>query len=293
MDSSNGNPVNQLENQPNLQQKSNKGLICLTIVSLILAVAGVGFGVYAMMNKNKSEGTPTPEPVATEDPMTVKDAEVKALVAEFKEIAKSMFSNDVIKDTDVRVAAKNDTLKTRTLTEKGYGFEVEGYGDLDKAYELTEKYGKKLEASGFVEDAVSFFGVADYYNKETGIVCRMTSGMPNVFGCGYSKWIKDETIALANELAEAYKVKEGSYPVYLNVSNVKIKDSSVSPYQTLQVSFENAAALFYRVSKDAEWKFFRAAQAPADCSDYNTEDLKKAYAGDGCYVGNELRTVEQ
>ena len=76
MDSSNGNPVNQLENQPNLQQKSNKGLICLTIVSLILAVAGVGFGVYAMMNKDKSEGTPTPEPVATEDPMTVKDAEV-------------------------------------------------------------------------------------------------------------------------------------------------------------------------------------------------------------------------
>ena len=93
-------------------------------------------------------------------------------------------------------------------------------------------------------------------------------------------------VELVNELADAYKDSEGKYPRYLGVyadDDYKITDSEVSPYQKLMARFENAAALFYRTSKTADWKYFTGTQAALSCSDYNTKELKNAYSGEVCY----------
>ena len=68
--------------------------------------------------------------------------------------------------------------------------------------------------------------------------------------------------------------------------NNNIKDSQYTPYQTLRISVGGAAGLFYRTSPEAKWQFFTGTQAVLDCSDYNTEDLKKAYLGEPCYNYN-------
>ena len=43
---------------------------------------------------------------------------------------------------------------------------------------------------------------------------------------------------------------------------------------------------------DEKWRYFTGVQAPLDCSEYNTDDLRKAFAGDVCYNGREESTVQ-
>ncbi|MCL2869625.1 hypothetical protein FWF48_02345 [Candidatus Saccharibacteria bacterium] len=79
----------------------------------------------------------------------------------------------------------------------------------------------------------------------------------------------------------------------LNITNSRIK-----PYQKAQIgvhSFPTGGgyvALFYRVDKNATWKFFRGLQQAPSCDEFNTPDLKKAFVDDSCYSGNQLTLVK-
>ena len=72
-------------------------------------------------------------------------------------------------------------------------------------------------------------------------------------------------------------------------------------YQRAQVGIGGAefdavggfAALFYQ-GPDATWKFFKGTQNILPCSDYATEEVKKAYLGQQCLdtaTDNENATV--
>lgn len=105
-------------------------------------------------------------------------------------------------------------------------------------------------------------------------------------------WLTNEELALVGKLEQAYYDKVGKYPMMLNDLGTKIMDSQVSPYQTLQYGVGGAIGLFYRTNPEAEWQFFTAATGAQDCDEFNTEDLKKAYAGRVCYNGPEQSTVQ-
>ena len=73
------------------------------------------------------------------------------------------------------------------------------------------------------------------------------------------------------------------------------KDSSVAPYQTLEGSIgtsriegcgdvgKDLTAMFYRVSPTAEWQFFSRIEDELPCGQYNTTDLKNAFADTKCF----------
>ncbi len=98
-------------------------------------------------------------------------------------------------------------------------------------------------------------------------------------------------LSLAEQLKNAYKNKEGKELSSINVAEQDIKNSTVSPYQTVVANividlggnYTTSPALFYRVSPNAEWQYFTLSQGQLPCSDYNTDDLKKAYAGETCF----------
>ena len=103
----------------------------------------------------------------------------------------------------------------------------------------------------------------------------------------------NETLSLAEQLAKAYKSKTGKDYAFDNVTSADIKNSTVSPYQTLETyividsggSYTSSGALFYRTSPNAEWQFFSLTSGGTGlCSEYNTDDLKKAYAGKTCII---------
>ena len=104
-------------------------------------------------------------------------------------------------------------------------------------------------------------------------------------------WLTDEERSLISELETAYHDKTGEYPRTL-VIGAKIQDSQNVPYQTLRVGLGGGVGLFYRVSSEANWQYFAATQSPLECDKYNTEDLKKAFAGDTCHNDSTESTVQ-
>lgn len=106
-------------------------------------------------------------------------------------------------------------------------------------------------------------------------------------------WLTEDDKALISELEAAYREKEGEYPIELNIGvAVKIRDSEYAPYQSFGAGVKGAVGLFYRTGPDAKWQFFTSVQGPLECSEYNTDDLRKAFAGDYCYNGEERSTVQ-
>ncbi len=294
-----------------VKRKTSKTPVLFATLFGVLAVAGIGFGVFEYMelNKKNDEIKSLKADIASikdsigdkkdtkpddrkknndENIFETADAEVREAVAKFKEVAESIVGVAATETSEYIATTKFDSLKTATDLEKGYGF-VYSSSDIDLRNTTTIKEAiiDSLEENGYEEfaDAATHLDGDTYINKETGVVC-LGDGLPFTLVCGYYKWVSDETIELVNDLADAYKEKEGKYPHYLGVyadDDYRITDSEISPYQKLMAKFENAAALFYRTSETADWKYFTGTQAVLSCSDYNTKELKNAYSGEVCY----------
>ena len=175
-----------------------------------------------------------------------------------------------------------DSLKTATLLDKSYSIRYDS-NSVDEPLLVEDKVAEKLTSLGFTEikPTAWIWSNSIYINPDSNIICSV-----NYFGtsCGYYKWVYDETITLVNQLAEAYKNKEGEYPGVVELCEYStIKNSKVPPYQTIDVSFHGGGGSFYRVSPSAEWQFFGGGQTAFSCDEYNTQDLKNVYAGEVCY----------
>ena len=189
-----------------------------------------------------------------------------------------------------------------------FGLEVEVYSEDYNATML--ELGVKLENAGFASiGIVPYSGSAGpeingYFNSDKSIACEMYGGktyMPQddwyIVSLGCAKvnwhWMTDDEKELAKELEVAYYNEIGNYPRTLDIrAGAKIKNSEHEPYQTLSIGLSGGIGLFYRTSPESEWKYFTAVQAPLSCDAYDTEDLKKAFAGDVCYDGQTESTVQ-
>lgn len=276
----------------NNSSKGSKGLLAGTLLFGALAIAGVGFGIYSYLDSNKKSGeiadlkakisnTTVANNGKTSNVDEVDydymDEEVRDVVDALKNVYRSYSVEPEESNSIEYVFYKDDRLNTIVDLDKAYGFRT-NTGLI--SYELHQEIRSAIEAKfaelGFAEREDLQYMAYKTYENEDGIFCTNES-------CGYKGWIANSTIEFANELAEAYKDKTGKYPYMLNVKNPTIKSSAYGPYQNLMVAEANAASLFYRESPDAEWKYFTGTQAQMECSDYNTPELKKAFAGDRCY----------
>ena len=189
-----------------------------------------------------------------------------------------------------------------------FGLSAKVYSDDNVA--TASELGMRLENGGFTSiGTIPHLGSAGpvingYLNSDRNIVCEVYGDGLFIaqdvwqeyvsLGCAKTDWhwMTDAKKELANKLETAYFNKTGKYPTTLYGLESRVKDSQISPYQTLQVAIGGGYALFYRVSPDAEWQYFAGGQSYLDCSYYDTEDLRKAFAGDVCYDGQAPSTVQ-
>lgn len=143
-----------------------------------------------------------------------------------------------------------------------------------------------------------------YLNASRNIVCGVFEDSEWVYGnaqdyvyyleCAKTDWawLTEDEKELVGELETAYHNKTGEYPITLYNYDNEIKDSQYAPYQTLRTEVGGGYGLFYRVGPEEEWQYFAGGQSYLECSEYNTEELKKAYAGEVCYNGSQESIVQ-
>lgn len=270
---------------------------------VVLALAGVL--IWALMSKPKEEGN-NPSAEALQEIASLKaeiqhDKDAREIVEILRGVVEERLkqaAGDVpyvpavvwsLYDSSVPAYQPDGMLVKMELT-RAYAFRIENTDnevvrDALMGDELADKLVGVLESRGYKLYAEAM-GAGDYLNEQTGIICGLgTHSVPFVVSCGYIGWINqdDAERALLNELAEAYRKKQGEYPAWLVASTQGIHDSSQAPYQTLTASLGGAAGLFYRRNVESEWQFFAGVQAVLDCTAYGTEEERKAFADEVCY----------
>lgn len=277
----------------------------VAVVLFIIILAMAGFMVWHFLTTNhevkeceapKDEGTQ--QPIVSPSEEWENDKRVRDVVAALREKAQSDLTRNTGAGGVVTMAIENVydqqslTVKPQGVNvainlERSYGFVVAEVSDKELYdFVMSGKLGVDLSEvlvqRGFAKgDEV--MGIAVYENSNTGVLCTVGSGLPFNVVCGHESWYDKDKVAFWNELAEAYKEKIGSYPYYIDANEEDIEDSEYAPYQRLQASEFGAASLFYRTEPDAKWQYFTGTQAILNCSQYDTEDLKKAYLGEPCY----------
>lgn len=275
-----------------LPKKGGKGPLIGLVVFLLLACAGLGgFLIYHFVT--------TDHTVANKDCSSCQNGsgnndssdswDISNVKAEVDKIVAMESGGLTMRDAYFPLVAINNG-NSYTPAEMSYGAMFDLYtSDLIKNSETLEKLKSDLLSLGFSELA-EFKDVADYNGgagtyKKGDMVCTVGT-LPHAYvACSEKNWIIDETKELATQLSNAYYAKTNRYPFVIHVKDSVIKDSGVTPYQRLTVGVTNAAGLFYRVSPDAEWQYFTSTQDEVECSEYNTDDIRKAFAGDKCYDG--------
>lgn len=298
---------------PTNKNKKPKGLVFGVVFCAILAIAGVVFGIYELVDSNQksqqiselkaqveSQGDDASldDATAIATKPTQNDSEVKELIDTLQTVIDETVGKASIKTYDNSIVlTKNEGFKTILPIDRSYGVYSPYTEDINVYNRVEDTTVDKLKELGFIDNSeingpVYLVGHANMINNNTGIICNILGSVPFEVSCGHSAWVLDETITQANKLSDAYYAVESSYPFSINLTNYAIKDSLVSPYQTLKVPVSNAMGLFYRMSPDADWKYFTATQAVLDCSEFSSQDLKNAFSGEICYDGVQNTTVQ-
>ncbi len=311
-------PVQQPVQPPEQKIKKVKNIFKITtVIFIIISLALSGYIVFQYIsqasksNSNNNQNNNVENVSKTE---LDKDASVRSVIDSIKKDiedamlikhenggSEQFISYNKAYDANFPIY-KSDSAKTGMPLEKSY--EISKYfiqPETDATKEkLTNTAKNVLSSMGFVEykDANTEDGYlplapmsAQYINKSTGVLCAISQAVSYIT-CGNTSWLSEEYVSLLNNLAEAYKEKQKSYPIFIMRNKAEIKNSTVSPYQTITVVFGNAAQLFYRASNTSKWVYFTATQNTIGCDRYNTQDLKNAYASDTCY-DSSLKTTRK
>ncbi len=287
--------------------------ICV-LISGIIAIAGLCFGIYAMtkpaetantdnlkVQVKNADGTTTTLKTdkieKTNDngtTITITDSaegysldrvEVQKIVDKLREgIEISINQNNIFAKTySEGTIIKIPDTELFTSSDEAYG--IKSVPNLDSALEkrilnnalkYTESF---LTDNGFTRITHPYWTETPYYYNSSNKTYCFVNGysMPFEVNCAKETWITESEKKLILELSKADETVN-----YISAKSVKVTDSPVSPYQYAIASIGRAYGLFYRVSPDSEWQFFTATQAELSCSEF-TGDVAKAYAGYTCW----------
>lgn len=297
-----------------LKRKVNVPAIVLGVVALVCAGVAGFFGVKYFTSKQKSDVGPSGGDAVVLDEVDIKldgAGEIAALTMadEYSDVQSTMEA----------VTANIENNWDYIENDSGLLYKPEGLNTyVPMRLNLTEKINNaasesanlavleaNLRGAGFEGiGTLPFAGSAGpqidgFLNANKNIVCGVyedNDGYNNYVALECAKtdwtWMTEAEKELVGELEQAYYNKTAEYPSALFGLGNKVKDSEVAPYQTLSVSIGGGYALFYRSGSDAEWQYFKGGQALLDCGDYDTDELRKAFAGSLCYDGAAESVVQ-
>ena len=286
-------------NAPAPKAPKNKGLIAAVIIFAILAVAGIGFGIFMFISTG---GFPDDVAVSCsekfdQDSITItdtvgegaNDVEVKEVAVSLRNALNEAFNTSLFNGTFGEFAiVKSPSTEVYTISTDSYGVPAgtangQRLSDIEqdimnRGYDVALSH---LKTNGFVETAFSDpWGEAVIANYDKGIYCTVSEQqIPFYASCAKDTWYDYD--AVDKDLAVTL-AKVSGLDFISGAKSENIKDSQVAPYQIIEAGGGNFAALFYRVSPDSDWQYFRGAQSIIGCEYYDTQDIKNAFAGELC-----------
>lgn len=230
-----------------------------------------------------------------------KEVMVQKLVAEVKvqiekDVAEYGIKLNEFQDENL-IYYRPEGFEVAIALNRSYGFEVAGQNEVNlnelenQGYYAYKEIGEMLENKGFVRlDGNYATGSAGseilYVNEGDGIVCGVPFWGVSL-SCAATDWYDKDDAELSNELAKVYNEATGENATLLRARVADIKNSPVAPYQNISVGMQGFGAMFYRMSPEAEWVYFTSGQMGPSCEDFNTDDVRKAFAGESCWSEGE------
>ncbi len=281
----------------NKPQKSKKSL---WILLALLAVVAVGALTYYLLMIS----TPEPTPAASKSPTpTPKPLTAETLVNEVKSKLAGEQLEVAEKTLDGAARTKDGTWvygfayrqlegnAFKNLPTTGHGVGVVGDAETaDKDYETITSFLKEKgldeEDSTTGEDGLPQRASALYASDS--IICYVSKDevesekVQSSLGCGDVSSYKEAAVLL-QPFYDAYAEKNQESAEGLSFSLPEIKDGA-DGYQNASVQITRMTGLtglFYKVP-DQEWAYFTGTQELLSCTQYDTPDLKKAFAGSSC-----------
>ena len=293
--------------------KKQVGWKIATGVLALLAVILGGLLIWRMVANGGSEGC---KDVAsegmgnfgeTDEVLLKQDAEVREIVEAVREVTARFMTvtleNEFVGEYQVSLdfyREYNETFPVYQVDEsmpyvvlnRSYGFGLfvptfQSFLTDQQFFELLngEEYHVAVEELFTSKGFEAYAAGAEFLNRETGVVCNLPyGGSPTHFACGHVDWYDRENAELAKELGKAYGDIE-----YMVFGKANVVDSEYAPYQRVEVGIWSVAGIggangmFYRTEPEAEWQYLTSLQTVPSCGEFDTEDLRKAFAGVGCF----------
>lgn len=281
------------------RRRSKLRYFIIAIISLVVA-GGAGYFAYTQFLAPKPEQSVTPPPAPSQEP----NAEMTA-VSIIDKLKKGFSISDTKNDRSVSYNVPDTNVWLAPSESDGViGFDLI-VNELTTYERDLKKIKDRLKAAGLkvilesesTDDSVYYIG---HYGTDK-IACSVwndAEGDLLTDAYRYTKFITSVSctdIANMDNIVNKYKpfvqvVSQGLPDKYgTQLSGLQIADAKISGYQTAKASVSGPTAragggvgLFYK-APNQDWKLFKIVQSVLSCSDYNTDDLKNAYAGVTCY----------
>lgn len=284
------------------KKKKNVTAILLGILCLILAGVATFFGLdyFGIIGEERVKEITTVETVIEKVPEEViVEIMTSTMAEEYKDVNDLMWRllSDSERYAGVNSSAglvyKSEGLNTAVPLKLGLSTSIYSDNNQNTINSLKRKLGEE----GFKSvGTLQFLGSAGpsiegFLNSNKKIICGMFNEYEFDLNRDYVTltcsntgwhWLTDAEKAEINELAEAFKDKTGDYPRVIG-GIFNIGESQYEPYQTATVNLGGGRGLYYRVSPEAKWQYVTGGQAVPSCSEFDTEDARKAYLGHPCW----------
>lgn len=289
--------------------KGNPYKLAIFILSIMVLalLAGVLYLLFCPPAQNSNPtpddsqaSTTCPEQTACEDTLKEETA-VKDVVAKIRQAITDLLRENqqdissLFRVYDMGASYQPENSIVGVPLTKSYGvlLDVRNSAQNQPLYNLVYNYNtvyqtieRTLINAGFTNTNQEFTtasqgpGAISFTNQATGVICSV---YPSSADCGYKTWYNQANAELSNTLAKVYQAATEKDAHYLVAEVKNIQDSPIAPYQRIEVAMPGFGAMFYRANPDAEWQFFTEGQDAPLCSAYDTEDLRKAFAGFSCH----------
>lgn len=283
------------------RRKRHLGLFALLLLVLAALAVAAGYLLKELQTENDTKSA-QPSSVA-EKPHTPQSTDITGLLTNISQ--------------DLSGGAVTHDRAAPDYTVSGYDFAARG--DKEKSSGIAIEVPKEtidvtmtkaenaLTAKKFSKSAKQptepINGLVKYENTDT--ICGVSNNESEATANNRNSVYVD--CALKNTYTETAKTQKPFYDALRasksddqsrSVGYPRISDSRTRGYKTAEASIYNEAqgggamGLFYMVPGATKWEFFRSTQEIVPCSDYNTNDLKRAYYGERCFdIGTNSDTM--
>jgi len=293
----------------NMPKKSHKKRnIIIAVVVLLLLAAGTVAAI--MLFSTPKKDTTKKSTAETTKPLDDAQGMITKINAALTDSSNTGYQNPQISFTSPTSTPPAVSPSYQVKDTDYYVTTTQAYGlNIQKTVNTTSETGVDTVFTQGIVDEVTATFTSSQYKKTTeissgteyqssAVICTVsgTESIPIYVTCAnknaYTKVSSD-----VKPLVAAYRASNSSEDTSGSVfSTPTIKSSSVDGYQTASLSISSrqsiggAAVLFYRKGT-TDWKFFKTTQNELNCSDYNTDELKAAFADESCMSDTNTDTT--